>query len=382
MMIRVYTQHAQGQEWLRRYRGHRPRLACVLGFTATGLIPGISAAGATPDDRRTTAIADAEFLYHGVTATPTHALPPLTAGISPTMISRAIIAAQQIPLQLFNAGLPIAPTVPHIDLAGVPAACVSSGQALPSTIVESLFRQGLGWGHRLGNEARAGYVILGECVVGGTTTALALLLGLGFPAGGKISSSHAACNHDQKQAIARQGLQHWQQRQSARQANRPLDLVAAIGDPMQIVVAAMTLAASCHGGVLLAGGTQMLAVYALARALAHGYHLPWQPERIVVGTTRWVAEDSTSDTVGLAEMIGEVPLIATQLSFSTSRYAALRRYEAGYVKEGVAAGGCAIAAHLYQHWQQPQLLQAIETLVGKWLSQQADAAAAIAANAR
>ena len=59
-MNRVYTQTVQGQRWLRRYRGHRPRLACVLGFTETGLVPGISAAGATPEDRRFTAIADAE----------------------------------------------------------------------------------------------------------------------------------------------------------------------------------------------------------------------------------------------------------------------------------------------------------------------------------
>ena len=71
--------------------------------------------------------------------------------------------------------------------------------------------------------------------------------------------------------------------------------------------------------------------------------------RSVVGTTRWVATDLTCDTVGVAERVGDVPLIATELSFAASRHAALRRYEAGFIKEGVAAGGCAIAAHLYQH---------------------------------
>ncbi len=366
-MIRVYTQASQGQFWLRRYWGHRPRLACVLGFTETGLIPDISAAGANPDDRRTTAIADAEFLFHGVTAQPQHPLPRLTEGVSPALIARAVIAAQCIPLHLFNAGLPQPPTVPHIDLHGMPAACLSTGAALPYACVDTLFRQGLGWGHRLANEASEGYLMLGECVVGGTTTALALLSGLGFPAEGKVGSSHLVCNHAQKAAIAAQGLAQWRDRQRTQRRHDPLQLVAAIGDPMQVVVAAMALAASCHCGVMLAGGSQMLAVYALARSIARYHHIPWQPERIIIGTTRWVAEDSTCDTVGLAELVGEVPLVATQLSFAHSRYPQLQRYEAGYVKEGVAAGGCAIAAYLYQNWQQPQLLYAIETLLGNWL---------------
>lgn len=369
-MNRVYTQIAQGQWWLRRYLGHRPRLACVLGFTETGLISGISAAGASPEHRRTTAIADAELLFHGVMPAPQYPLPPLIEGVSPVLISRAIISTQRIPLLLFNAGLPIPPSVPHIDLGGMPAACVSTGQALPRSTVESLFRLGLGWGHRLGNEADSDYLILGECVVGGTTTALALLLGLDFPVLGKIGSSHVQCNHQQKQAIARQGLKCWAAQQASVPSHNPLDLVAAIGDPMQAVVAGMAIAASCHGGVMLAGGTQMLAVYALTRALADFHHLPWQPEKIVVGTTRWVVEDSTCDAVGLANLIGDVPLIATQLSFADSHYAPLRQYEAGFVKEGVAAGGCAIAATLYQNWQQPQLLKAIETLYEQILKQQ------------
>ncbi len=368
-MNRVYTQVAQGQGWLRRYVGHRPRLACILGFTETGLIPGISAAGSTPQQRQTTAIADAEFLFHGPTPAPQHPLPPLVEGVSPALISRAVIATQLIPLLIFDAGLPLAPTVPHIDLRGAAAACVSSGQALPRSLVESLFRFGIMWGHRLGSQAGSDYVILGECVVGGTTTALALLLGLGLPVQNQVGSSHATCNHSQKQAIATQGLAHWQAQQASGRSLDPLDLVAAIGDPMQVVVAAMALSASCHGGVMLAGGTQMLAVYALARSLARYRRVSWQPEKIIVGTTRWVAEDPTCDTVGLADLVGGVPLVATQLSFAESRYPALRQYEAGFVKEGVAAGGCAIAANIYQNWQQSQLLSAIEALYEKTLNQ-------------
>ncbi len=82
-----------------------------------------------------------------------------------------------------------------------------------------------------------------------------------------------------------------------------------------------------------------------------------------MGTTRWVAQDPTGDTIGLAKTLQDVPLLATGLSFATSRFPQLTAYEDGYVKEGVGAGGCAIASHLYLGWTQDQLLSTIEALV-------------------
>ncbi|WP_245940038.1 nicotinate mononucleotide-dependent phosphoribosyltransferase CobT [Stenomitos frigidus] len=371
-LVRVYTQKLQGERWLERHQGQLPVFACVLGFTETGLLPGISAAGATPADRQYTAIADAEFLYHGPQTHPAYPLPPLIVGASPALISRAILAGQQIPLYLFNAGLPSPPAVPAIDLHGVPASCVSQGKAMALPIVERLLQQGLLWGEKLA-ATEPGYLILGECVVGGTTTALAVLAGLGIAAAGKVNSSHPDCNHDQKWSLVQAGLQRsglWTLSLEEEKTDptphtphpTPLQIVAAVGDPMQIVVAGMAIAASRTCGVLLAGGTQMLAVYALLRAIADSHYLAWQPDQIVVGTTRWVADDRTGDTVGLAKLVGDVPLLATQLSFASSRYEQLRAYEQGFVKEGVGAGGCAIAACLYKHWSQAELLEAIETL--------------------
>lgn len=360
-MIRVYTQLEQGEQWLRRYRGCSSVFACVLGFTETGLIPGISAAGATPEARQYTAIADAEFLYHGPQLQPRYPLPPLHAGASPVLISRAVVQALDIPVYLFNAGLPQPPVVPAIDLGGTPARCLSQGCALELATVKHLLEQGLTWGEKLAASMNQGYLILGECVVGGTTTALAVLTGLGIAAAGKVNSSHPVCNHAQKWDVVQAGLQSaglWEM-----PVRDPLSLVAAVGDPMQVVAAGMAIAASRSRGVLLAGGTQMLAVYALMQAIARVYALAWHPEQVVVGTTRWVAEDPSGHTVELAQIIRPVPLLATRLSFATSSFAQLQAYEQGAVKEGMGAGGCCIAAHLAQGWNQTQLLQTIEALV-------------------
>ncbi|MBW4637345.1 MAG: TIGR00303 family protein [Gloeocapsa sp. UFS-A4-WI-NPMV-4B04] len=363
-MIRVYTQVEQGQEWLRQYRGCKPVFACVLGFTETALIPGISAAGLTANDRKYTAIADAEFLYNGPQNQPQYPLPPLAAGASPVLISRAVVEALSIPVYLFNAGLPQPPTVPAIDLGGTVAKCLTQGCALDLVTVKHLLNQGLIWGEKLAASMDQGYLILGECVVGGTTTALAVLTGLGIAAAGKVNSSHPVCNHAQKWAVVQAGLQNagfWQ-----HPVKDPLQLIAAVGDPMQITAAGMAIAVSRTNGVMLAGGTQMLAVYALIKAIAQVYNLAWQPKQVVVGTTRWVAEDKSGNTIELAAMIDSVPLLATQLSFATSRYAQLRAYEQGYVKEGMGAGGSCIAAHLTQDWNQTQLIQAIEALVERY----------------
>ncbi|PMB51623.1 hypothetical protein CEN39_14115 [Fischerella thermalis CCMEE 5201] len=390
-MIRIYTEIEQGKEWIAQYRGCPPLFACVLGFTETGLIPGISAAGRTSEDRKFTAVADAEFLYYGAAHKPQYPLPPLTAGASPVLISRAVVEALHIPVYFFNAGLPYPPNIPVIDLGGTAAKCLSHGNALKPVIVEHLLEVGLLWGERLAAKVQGSYVVLGECVVGGTTTALAILLGLGIDAAGKVNSSHPVCNHNQKLAVVQAGLEkmrgavggvggvgrentphtpHTPHTSPSLQID-PLQLVAAVGDPMQVSTAAMAIALSRSCGVLLAGGTQMLAVYALMRAIAMTYALPWRSQQVVVGTTRWVAEDPTGSTVELAQLINcsgsPVPLLATELTFSNSRYPQLQAYEQGFVKEGMGAGGAVIAAHLYQNWQQNQLLSAIETQIERML---------------
>jgi len=368
-MILLYTQLKQGHSWLRRYQDKHCSFACILGFTATGLIRGISAAGATPQDREYTAIADAEFLLTGAQSQPQYPLPYLYTGVSPVFISRAVIESAKIPHYVFNAGLFHKPSVETIDLDGSMANCLSSGKAMTMATVQKLFQQGWQWGEQLA--AQTDYLIIGECVVGGTTTALALLMGLGINAAGMVNSSHPQCNHAQKLALVQEGLSKAQLIKNSQDLD-PFSVVAAVGDPMQIVAAGMAIAASLRGGVLLAGGTQMLAVYALIKAIAEYNTLSVKWDEIVVGTTRWVAEDTTGNTINLARLIGGVPLLATGLNFYTSKYPSFRAYEQGYVKEGVGAGGCAIAAHLAQGWTPIQLVTIIEDLFRKYRNLRGD----------
>jgi uncharacterized protein (TIGR00303 family) len=188
---------------------------------------------------------------------------------------------------------------------------------------------------------------------------------LGIDSRGKVNSSHPICNHQQKWDLVQEGLKKAGLNNENNLIN-PLQIIAAVGDPMQIVVAAIALSASKKIGVMLAGGTQMLAIFALIKVLKNISYHDAKLENIIIGTTRWVAEDLTGDTIGLSNLIGNVSLCATDLNFSTSRYSNLQAYEKGYVKEGVGAGGSAIASHLLGITKE-ELLHMVEAIISSFV---------------
>jgi uncharacterized protein (TIGR00303 family) len=187
------------------------------------------------------------------------------------------------------------------------------------------------------------YLVVGESVPGGTTTALSLLLALGVAADGRVSSSLAGNAHPLKSRLAHQALACLPPGTAEKD---PLGAVAVLGDPMQAAAAGLAAGAMASGTpVLLAGGTQMVAVAALLQRLGHATHARPGADTLGVATTRWVVEDATADAAGLMrDAVPDVPLLATELCFADPRHPLLREYERGLVKEGVGAGGAAVAA--------------------------------------
>jgi NaMN:DMB phosphoribosyltransferase len=108
---------------------------------------------------------------------------------------------------------------------------------------------------------------------------------------------------------------------------------------MMPAFAGLVIGAAAEVPVLMAGGTQMGAVLAVVKAL--------NPDvlcNLAIGTTRWVISDRSSDLKGIVAQIADVPILAADIDFGASRFEGLRAYEQGIVKEGVGAGGAAVAA--------------------------------------
>lgn len=321
----------------------------LLAATETAAVPGISAAGATPASRRFTAAADAELLWQGPAGRRPHALPPLPAGVSPALISQVVLQELGLTPLLIDLGCPVAPAVPHLRLAGTaaagPARCLSTGAALEPERLQALLALGA---RLLRGSAAAVPLLLAECVPGGTSTAQGLLTGLGIDCAGLVSGSLRQPAHQLKLSLVDQGLAAAGLRPGH---SDPLTVCAALGDPFQPLAAALVLAAAQAGRpLMLAGGSQMAAVLALALALAPASLRPRLVASTALATTAWVAEERGSDLELLLRRIGErwsvQPLaFAAALRFPDGSHPALLAYEQGYVKEGVGAGGLAL------HWQ-------------------------------
>ena len=337
-----------GRALAARLAGKRPTFVCVIAHTDTCLTPGISAAGATTELRVLTPAADAEALFYGrarcLAGVPSNPHGPP----GPAIITIAALRLLRARPLVVDAGTRALPAAPTIRLGAEPGRHIVTGQAVPGAA--ALFERGRALGRRLGQVAD--YLVIGESVPGGTTTALAVLLALGVDAEGRVSSSLGDNAHQLKSRIARRALAvaglsaPGQASPGVERRASVLDILSRVGDPMQPVVAGMVLGALAHCPVLLAGGTQMVAVLAASAAAAAELGEALPDGLIAVATTRWVVDDPTSDFAGLLAEVAPVPGIAARLSFARSRHPLLRLYERFLVKEGVGAGGAAVAAML------------------------------------
>ena len=327
----------------------RPQLLLLLAGTETAEVPGISAAGATAASRRLTAAADAELLLLGPGQLRPHGLPPLPAGVSPALISHVVCRELALPTLVVDLGCPVAPAVPHLRLGEAPASCLGSGAAMAPARVRHLLRLGQRWATGWSRRPGPPPLVIAECVPGGTTTAQALLTGLGLEVDGLVSGSLRQPAHGLKARLVEQGLRAaglWATRRTG--SVDPLQVVAAVGDPMQPLAAGLALGAAARGvPLLLAGGSQMAAVLALALALAPEERRRALASGVGLATTAWVAGEPGSDLSLLLQRIaarwGVEPLaFRAGLRFHACRSRSLRDYERGFVKEGVGAGGLAL----------------------------------------
>jgi uncharacterized protein (TIGR00303 family) len=351
-----------------------PRFVMCVGGTKTSDMEGLSGAGATGKDRRLTPKCDAEALVNGI-AGKTSELPVSPEGIvSPVVISAACLKLLGIPVTIIDCGTFAAPTVGNVITVGTPPAeCLSTGQSQTRKNVEHLFQTGIELGEQFSREADL--LVISECVPAGTTTAFAVLTGLGYDVHGAVSSSMPNFNHQMRWQLATTGLskagllsliEAGDPVTTQKQIEDPLQVVSAVGDAMQPMAAGLALSASSTTPVILGGGSQMLTVHALARACtARG--VKHDMSNIGVITTSWVAFDKNAKVTDICRAVG-APFACSMLDFSQSAHNGLRAYEEGHVKEGVGAGASIVIAHLMKSYSARELIDAIDETYAQMVS--------------
>ncbi len=326
----------KAKNFLNRLSGKNPLFVCTIGTTETAKIPGISAAGKHPELTDYTPPADVELLLLGrCRCIP--GVPVTPEGIpTPALITMSALKLADIPILIASGGLKVNPYVPFLDLRGSPGRDIRTGNAVGNA--EEVMQEAKIAGENLAKTAD--YLVVGESIPGGTTTALGVLLAMGVDARRKVSSSMPGNPHELKIKTVEAGLKTSGVEFGAL-ADDPLKAVSCVGDPMVSAFTGLVIGAAGKVPVLMAGGTQMGAILAVINALK-----PDVLDNVAIGTTRWIIVDKTADLKGIITQIVDIPVMAADLNFSQSRFNGLKAYEAGVVKEGVGAGGAAIAAML------------------------------------
>jgi uncharacterized protein (TIGR00303 family) len=324
----------KAEAFIKEMEGKKPLFVCTIATTETAKIPEISAAGKHPEFTDYTPPADAELLLLGKCKC-INGVPVTPDGIpTPALITMSALRLADIPVLIASGGLKVKPQIPFLDLGGKPGRDIRSGNAVDN--VEEVIERATLAGEQLAKTAD--YLVIGESIPGGTTTALGVLSAMGVNAEGKVSSSMPDNPHRLKNETVRAGLAA-SGAGFGSLAKNPVKAISCVGDPMMPAFAGLVVGAAAQVPVLMAGGTQMTAVLAVVNALNSDVLC-----NVAIGTTRWVANDLSSDIKGIVAQIADVPVLAADLDFAPSRFSGLQAYEKGIVKEGVGAGGAAIAA--------------------------------------
>lgn len=305
----------------------------VMAYTETALIPGITVAGASPELMAYTPPLDAELVHAGkiITLENIAFAPPFIP--TPGLITRAAITLSDFREFYVDAGNKISPIVPHFRVGNGPGADVRTGKAVPwaKQIIENA--------RKVGKEIaeQSEFLVIGETIPAGTTTALGVLMAMGMDTNSYTSSSMPNNPQSLKTSVVKEGLA----RAGINGHCDPLKAIESVGDPM--MAATIGLVQGAQGvPVILAGGTQMAVV-----AVSLSKMCDLSKFNIALSTTRWVVEDSTSSLFGILKGGNvNIPVLVANLSFARSKHEGLLAYEKGYVKEGVGAGGLAAVAML------------------------------------
>ncbi|WP_404809760.1 MULTISPECIES: nicotinate mononucleotide-dependent phosphoribosyltransferase CobT [Metallosphaera] len=299
-------------------KGKKSTFVLVIGTTDVSLIPGITVAGATPELTMFTPAADAEYLITG-SCKVIKGVPVTPDGIpTPALLSRASLSLINVSKIIVNAGARVAPKISFVDLHGEPGRDIRKG-GVRREVAENIITNATVLGENLSEEV----LVVGESIPAGTTTAAAVLTGLGFNGVEIVSSSSPNNPKELKRKVVEEAVR-----------SAPKDMTERIywlADPVILAVAG--LAMGFRGLTILAGGTQMAAVSAVIKELS-----PEKLNSVGIITTKWIVNDTTARLMELVKTLG-VKLSHANLDLSQSQHEGLRVYERGFVKEGVGAGG-------------------------------------------
>ena len=341
--IELLGNQEKGKNFINSIKEKNFLFSFVISYTETCTIPGITIAGENPDLVKFTPAADAEFLHYGYCKS----IPkiPMTPDgkPSPALLTKVALESASIPHVVINAGSKIDPQLPFIQTNLNHGKNISESPAMNNSTVLQAVDYGRIIGRTLASVTDC--LVIGESIPGGTTTALAVMRGLGIDA--KVSSSIPENPVELKNKTVQSALEKIN-------SDDPFEIVTNVGDPMIPFVAGMISSASEISNVILAGGTQMAAVLAFGRSVGYNQN------KIAIGTTSYIINDNSANFLEVLNWISDIPVLAIDPKLKTSSINGLKAFSQGFAKEGVGAGGSIISSMVKTGLDSEKLLELTE----------------------
>ncbi len=343
-------------DFIENLRGKKATFLLALSNTDTANIEGITQAG-IPGKIYLTPTLDSEFVATGQVRS-LDTIPETSNGVpSPALITRAVHLLNPFPnIELINLGLEKLPKIDYFkihDFSIKPSKSISTGAGIDA---QSLFQQGVLFGQKY--ICKDDYIILGESVPSGTTTAKATALALDYDCEENFSSSFKEVPSDVRNITIENALKN------IDKDGDIFDILGQVSDNMIIFNAGFILGLNNKIPVMLAGGTQMACVLLVVNKILEVMQGEFETSNLALATTTWVANDNNSDIKALIEMCNfNINSYYVDFDFSLSTHPALKKYDDGEAKEGVGAGGALVYGTINSITKE-QITKQIEELLG------------------
>jgi len=319
-------------DFIESLRGKKATFLLALSNTKTANIEGITQAG-IPGMIHLTPTLDAEFLSTGEVRSLENIAETPKGVPTPALMTRGVhLLSPYGRIELLNLGLEVTPKVDEVtthnfDIA--PSESIARGANIDA---EAIFQKGVEFGKSY--QCQDDYLILGESVPSGTTTATATALGLNYKVSDAFSSSFKNVPTNIRETTLKLALSHLNNHHDI------FEVLSKVSDNMLIFNAGFIIGLNNRIPLVLAGGTQMAAVLLIVNRIIKTVGHSMETSNLALCTTKWVAQDENSDIKALLELLSfDINAYYTNFDFSQSQHPALKLYDQGEAKEGVGAGG-------------------------------------------
>ena len=319
-------------DFIESLRGKKATFMLALSNTKTANIEGITQAGIEGMIHLTPTL-DSEFVCSGEVRSLENIAQTQKGVPTPALITRGVhLLAPYGRIELLDLGLEIKPKIDYFKLHSFdiqPSQNIARGANIDA---EALFQKGIEFGKNYACQDE--YIILGESVPSGTTTAMATAIGLKYKADNAFSSSFKNVPNEVREKTLKLALS------GVGAKDDIFAVLSKLSDNMLIFNAGFILGLNNRVPLVLAGGTQMACVLLIVNRMLQLMGGMMSTSNLALCTTKWVAKDEHSDIKALLGLL-KFPINAyySDFDFALSSYPALKLYDQGEAKEGVGAGG-------------------------------------------